>query len=57
LVLNPFATYSRLPLTCNYLEGAKNLLTRLRCSKKTETDNKKADSKPDAAAKKAEEEE
>lgn len=36
------------------LEGARTLLTRSRCSKKTETDNKKADSKPDTAAKKAE---
>jgi hypothetical protein len=40
-------------LTCACFEGARNLLTRLRCSKKTESDKKKADSKPDAAAKKA----
>ena len=35
-------------------EGARTLLTRSRCSKKAESDNKKeaADSKPDTAAKK-----
>jgi hypothetical protein len=41
-------------LTRNCFEGARISLTRSRCSKKTESDNKKADSKPDTAAKRAE---
>ena len=40
-------------MTRNYSEGARTSLIRSRCSKKTESDDKKADSKPDTAAKKA----
>jgi hypothetical protein len=40
-------------LTRNCFEGARTSLIHSPCSKKTESDDKQADSKPDTAAKKA----